>query len=188
MTLRVEKTATGHHPVKQVDRRTFADSLGGASQGFVEAMTELRRDTIEIILRTARKPGEQVAKVVAGDQPVRQTVGGYATFLRFLKGDGMAELENKLGFASGTLTRHGAYIYIVDPFSLNASNVVPEGYTDWSDGVTPRELHNLSQRSGVDVTYNPRYPAASAPIIQFRILDRVPYIGAPRFVKNDEVV
>jgi hypothetical protein len=191
MTLDIKSADTGHHPLKKVDKQTFASSLKGASSTEMEVMTELRRDTIDIILRTAHKPGEQVVKVVAGDNAVTATVPikvrGFVTFLRFLKGSGLAELETKLGFAKGALSM-GAYIYNVDPFALNATNVVPEGYTDWSDGVTPRELHNLSQKHGVPVTYNPKYPASSAPIIQFRILEDVPYVGAPRFVRNGETV
>jgi hypothetical protein len=190
MSFGIKATATGHHPDKKVDKQTFTDSLRGERLGFHEAMTELRRDTIESILRTARKPGEQVVKVAAvadPKEPPLAKVKGYATFLRFLKGSGIAELEVKLGLAKGKLA-NGAYLYAVDPLSLNLSNVVPEGYTDWSDGVTPRELHNLSQKHGVTVTYDPRYPASASPIIQFRILDEVPYIGKPRFLKAGDIV
>jgi hypothetical protein len=188
----IQKGPTGgDHADKKVGKQTFSDSLRGEPAGFQDAMTELRRDTIESILRTARKPGEQVVKVAAvadPNEPPLARVKGYATFLRFLKGSDIAELEVKLGLAKGKLAKHGAYIYKVDPLSLNFSNVVPEGYTDWSDGVTPRELHNLSQKHGVDVTYHPDYPASSSPIIQFRILDEVPYIGQPRFLKAGEIV
>src|SRR5688572_30116278 len=187
MNLDVKKSDSGHHPLKKVDKQTFATSLKDASYAEKEVMSELRRETIDIILRNARKPGEQVVKVVEGDKPVASKVRGFATFLRFLKGSGMAELEAKLGFAKGALST-GAHIYNVDPLALNATNVVPEGYTDWSDGVTPRELHNLSQKRGVAVTYDPKYPASTDPIIQFRILDEVPYIGPPRFVRNGETV
>lgn len=187
MSLGIRTAPTGHHPDKKVGKQTFADSLQGETRPFQEAMTELRRDTVETILRVARKPGEQVAKVIRGDKPVYPMVRGFATFLRFLKGSSIAQLENKLGFAKGALA-HGAYIYAVDPLALNLSNVVPEGYTDWSDGVTPRELHNLSTKSGTRVTYDPEYPASSSPIIQFRILEDVPYIGQPRFVKPGEIV
>jgi hypothetical protein len=181
----------GYHPEKKVDKQTFADSLRGEPVGFEEAMTELRRDTIESILRTARKPGEKVVKVAAVADPNAKPlakVKGFATFLRFIKGSNITELKDKLGLAKDELSKYGAYIYTVDPFSLNLSNVVPEGYTDWSDGVTRRELHNLSQKHGVDVTYHPDYPASSSPIIQFRILEEVPYIGQPRFLKPGETV
>ena len=184
MTLKVRTTPTGLHPDKTVDKNTFADSLKGPGlDGFRDAMTELRRDTVDIILRTARKPGEHVVKVIQGDDPVYATVkGGFVTFLRFIVGSTLPELEEKLGFAKGKLA-NGAHLYMVDPLSLDASNVVPEGYSDWSDGVTPRELHNLSAAAGAAVTYDPRYPASRTPIIQFRILDEVPYVGQPRFVK-----
>lgn len=187
MNVGIRKTPTGYHPDKKVDKQTFADSLQGEKLAFQDAMHELRRDTIETILRVARKPGEQVAKVISGDKPVYPAVRGFATFLRFLKGSSIPELEKKLGFAKGALA-HGAHIYTVDPLALNLSNVVPEGYTDWSDGVTPRELHNLSKTKGEPVTYDPDYPPSSSPIIQFRILDDVPYIGQPRFVKPGEIV
>ena len=189
MTLGIRKSATGHHPDNRVGSQTFSVSLRGEPPGFQEAMAELRRDTIESILRTARKPGEQVVKVAAvvDDKPPAGKIKGYATFERFLKGSAIAELEMKLGFAKGALA-NGAYIYAVDPLSLNLSNVVPEGYTDWSDGVTPRQLHTLSQKHGVKVTYDPRYPASPSPIIQFRIVEEVPYVGKPRFVKNNETV
>lgn len=187
MTLGIRTTPTGHHPDKTVGKQTFADSLQGENRSFQEAMSELRRDTIETILRVARKPGEQVAKVIRGDKPVYATVRGFCTFMRFLKGSGIPELEKKLGFAKGALA-HGAHIYVVDPLSLTLSNVVPEGYTDWSDGVTPRELHKLSIRKGEAVTYDPEYPASPSPIVQFRILDDVPYIGQPRFVKPGAIV
>ena len=138
MGLGIRKLATGHHPDNRVGSQTFSDSLRGEPLGFQEAMTELRRDTIESILRTARKPGEQVVKVAAvvDNKPPAAKIKGYATFQRFLKGSGIAELEIKLGFAKGALA-NGAYIYTVDALSLNLSNVVPEGYTDWSDGITP---------------------------------------------------
>jgi hypothetical protein len=178
----------GYHADKKVDRQTFSDSLRGEPAGFQDAMTELRRDTIEIILRTARTRGQQVVKVVKGDDPVWPTVRpGFATFLRFLQGSGIPELEETLGFAKGTLS-HGAYLYSVDHLSLNASNIFPEGYTDWSDGVTARERYVLSQKHGVPVTDHPSYPASTKPIIQFRILDEVPYVGQPRFVKPGEIV
>jgi hypothetical protein len=182
MSLGIRTAATGLHPAKKVDKHTFSDSLSGERRPFQEAMTELRRDTVEIILRNARKPGEYVVKVVDGSEPLRPKVRGFATFLRFLAGSGIAELERKLGLRSGALA-HGAHIYTVNPLALNFSNVVPEGYTDWSDGVTPRELQNLSQKQATAVTYDPNYPASPEPIIQFRILDDVPYIGQPRFVR-----
>ena len=65
---------------------------------------------------------------------------------------------------------------------------MPRGNSDWSAGVTPRDLHNLSNKHGVSVEYDPNYPPASDPVIQFKILTAVPFVGAPRFIKSGETV
>ena len=49
-------------------------------------------------------------------------------------------------------------------------------------------LDNLSKRHGVTVEYDPDYPPASAPIIQFKILTAVPFVGRPRLIKGRETV
>ena len=51
-----------------------------------------------------------------------------------------------------------------------------------------RQLHTLSQKHAVKAAYDPRYPASPSSIIQFRIVEEVPCIGEPRFLKNDETV
>jgi hypothetical protein len=152
-----------------------------------EALRDIRRDTIETLLRVARKPGEQVVKVVAKREKLPATVSGYVTFLRFLQGSTCSDLEKKLGFNSGALSS-GAHIFNVDALALNADNVVPRGNSDWSAGVTPRDLDNLSKKEGVTVEYDPSYPPASDPVIQFKILTAVPFVGAPRFIKAGETV
>jgi len=171
--------------VNKADRREKAhlNSVADAP----EALRDIRRDTIETLLRVARKPGEQVVKVVAKSDDLPATVSGYVTFLRFLEGSTCSDLEKKLGFKPGALSS-GAHIFNVDALALNADNIVPRGNSDWSAGVTPRDLHNLSNKHGVTVEYDPSYPPASEPVIQFRILTAVPFIGRPRFIKPGERV
>lgn len=167
--------------ISQVD----LNSVGNAP----EIIKEMRRETIEIILRQAKAPGEKVVKIArVNDRPPLGMVRGYATLLRFLKGSNLIDLEKKLGFKNGALQSKGAYLYEVDPTSLNAATIVPRGNTDWSAGVTPRDLYNLSTRYGVNVGYNKNYPSAEQPIIQFLILRDVPLLGQPRLIKLGEIV
>jgi hypothetical protein len=171
-----------------VNKADYDPSLNALDDDAPDIMKELRRETIDIILRNARKAGERVVKVSMGTRPPATKVKGYATFLRFIEGSSLAELEGKLGFKSGALQTGGAYVYQVDPLALNASNVAPRGNSDWSAGVTPRDLHNLSQKTGKDVGYHRNYPPAAQPIIQFAILEEVPFLGAPRFIKPGDTV
>jgi hypothetical protein len=171
-----------------VNKADYEAGLNALGDDAPDIMKELRRETTEIILRTARKAGEQVVKVSMGTRPPATKVKGYATFLRFIQGGSLAELERRLGFRSGALQTGGAYVYHLDPLALNASNVAPRGNSDWSAGVTPRDLHNLSQKTGKDVGYHKNYPPAAQPIIQFAILEEVPVLGAPRFIKQGDTV
>ena len=171
-----------------VNEADYQPHLNALDAGAPDIMKELRRETIDIILRNARKTGEQVVKVAMGSRPPAPKVKGYATFLRFLQGSGLAELEERLGFKTGALQRSGAYVYHIDPLTLKAENVAPRGNTDWSAGVTPRDLHNLSLKAGKPVAYHRDYPPAKQPIIQFAILEPVPYLGAPRFIKAGDTV
>jgi hypothetical protein len=173
-----------YYVVNKADYEVRLNSVDGAP----EIIQELRRETIEIILRQARTAGEQVVKVAMGSRPLSATVKGYATFLRFLNGSDLADLEKKLGFKAGVLQSGGAYLYHVNPLSLNTRNIAPRGNTDWSAGVTPRDLHNLSQTHGVSVGYHRNYPPAVQPIFQFAILEPVPFLGQPRFIKLGETV
>jgi hypothetical protein len=170
-----------------VNKADYDASLNALDDDAPDIMKELRRETTDIILRNARRAGEQVVKVSMGTKPPATKVKGYATFLRFIKGSSLAELEGRLGFKAGALQTGGAYIYHVDPLALNADNVAPRGNSDWSAGVTPRDLHNLSQQTGKKVDYHRDYPPAAQPIIQFAILAPVPILGAPRFIKGDVV-
>jgi hypothetical protein len=171
-----------------VNKADYDAALNAVDDDAPDIMKELRRETIDVILRNARKIGEHVVKVSMGTRPPATKVKGYATFLRFIQGSTLANLEAKLGFRSGTLQTGGAYIYNVDPLALNASNIAPRGNSDWSAGVTPRDLFNVSQKSGTDVGYHRDYPAASQPIIQFAILEPIPIVGAPRFVRKGDTV
>jgi hypothetical protein len=171
-----------------VNKADYDAALNALDDGAPDIMKELRRDTIDIILRNARKAGEQVVKVSMATRPPATKVKGYATFLRFIQGSSLAQLEGKLGFRSGALQTGGAYVYHVDPLALNASNIAPRGNSDWSAGVSPRDLHNLAQKTGKDVGYHKSYPPAAQPIIQFAILDEVPFLGAPRFIKKGDTV
>lgn len=165
------------------------DASLNSTNGFPEIMKELRQATLEIILRQARKPGQSAVKVAVGARPPTAKIKGYATFLRFIKGCTLSEMEQRLGFKSGVLQEHGAYIYKVDGFSLNTENIAPRGNTDWSAGITPRDLYNLSQESGKLVGNHRDYPSATKPIFQFQIIKDVPYVGEPRFIKpGSEVV
>jgi hypothetical protein len=173
-----------YYVVNKADYELGLNSVRGAPK----IVQELRRETIGIILREAKKPGEQVVKVAMASRPPSPTVRGYATFLRFLSGSDLPELERKLGFKSGALQSAGAYVYHVDSLALNTNNIAPRGSSDWSAGVTPRDLHNLSQQHGMNVGYHRDYPPATQPIFQFTILEPVPFLGPPRFIKIGESV
>lgn len=149
---------------------------------------ELRQATNEIILRQARLPGQFPVKISAAINQPRPKVRGYATFLHLIKGSSLPELENMLGLRSGVLQHKGAYLYLIDALSLNQSNVAPRGNTDWSAGVTPRDLDNLSKLHGKEVKYHRDYPASSKPIIQFTVLSEVPFLGQIQLIKPGEVV
>ena len=159
------------------------DAKLNSTDGAPEIIKELRRATNEVILRQAKKEGQRVVKVGVGTKPPTAKVRGYATFLSFIKGSGLADLERKLGFRAGVLQQHGAYIYHVDGLSLNANNIAPRGNTDWSAGVTPRDLDTLSKESGVSVGNHRDYPSATKPVLQFAILEEVSYVGEPVFIK-----
>lgn len=152
------------------------------------ALQEFRRATNEIILRQARRSDRSVVKVAAASLPLRASVRGYATFLHLLNGCTMQMLEDRLGFRPGSLQTAGVYLYTVDSFALNESNIAPRGNTDWSAGITPRDLHNLSRQHGNEVGYHREYPAAKDPIIQFIILEEVPYVGTIRCIRPGETV
>lgn len=152
------------------------------------AIQELRHATNEIILRQARLPGRFVVKIsVALNQP-KQKVRGYATFLHLIQGLSLFDLENTLGFRPGVLQQNGAYLYVIDSLALNQGNIAPRGKTNWSAGITPRDLDNLSKAHGKEIAYHRDYPPAKNPIIQFALLEDVPTLGSVRFIKQGEVV
>jgi hypothetical protein len=152
-----------------------------STAGDPEIIQELRRATNDIIIRQAKMPGRFAVKIAAGLNQPRTTVKGYATFLHLIQGSSLAELEQQLGYKSGALQRNGAYVYLVDGLALNQNNIAPRGNTDWSAGVSPRDLDNLSKAAGKEIGYHRDYPAASKPIIQFVILEPVPHVGI-RFI------
>ena len=159
-----------------------------STKGDPAIIQALRRETIDILLRTARAPEENVVKVAMGSKPPANKVKGYATFLRFLEGSDLAELERRLGFKENVLQAGGAYVYKINPSLLNPGNIAPRGNTDWPGGVSPRDLYNVSQKHGVKVAYHRSYPPASSPIIQFVILEPVPVLDSPRFLTTGQAL
>lgn len=152
------------------------------------ALQEFRKATNEIILRQAALPGRFAVKIsVALSQP-KSKVRGYATFLHLIQGRSLSELENTLGFRAGVLQKYGAYLYVIDVLALNPGNIAPRGNTDWSAGITPRDLDNLSTAHGKEVKYHQNYPPAKNPVIQFVLLAEVPTLGSVRHIKQGEVV
>ncbi|MEX8520310.1 MAG: hypothetical protein AB3X44_17530 [Leptothrix sp. (in: b-proteobacteria)] len=149
---------------------------------------ELRHATNEIILRHARLPGKFAVKISVALNPPRAKVRGYATFLHLVQGCSLSDLENTLGFRSGVLQQNGAYLYVIDALALNQNNIAPRGNTDWSAGISPRDIDNLSKAHGKTVQHHRNYPAASKPIIQFALLEEVPILGPVRLIKPGEVV
>jgi hypothetical protein len=186
MKMKFEKytDSDDYYGVNEADYDASLNSLAGAPP----IMQELRQGTIDILLRQASNEGQSVVKVTSGLVAVRPQVKGYATFLSQVKGSNLAELEQKLGFKAGVLQVNGAYIYTVNPLALNPGNIAPRGNTDWSAGLSPRDLHNLSNVAGVTVGNHRDYPAATKPILQFTILEPVPYLGGPRFLTGMAVV
>lgn len=152
-----------------------------------DIIKELRRASNDIILRQAKVPGQFAVKVSAGLNPPRAKVRGYATFLHFIQGSNLAELEQKLGFKSGVLQQNGAHIYLIDALSLQQGNIAPRGNTDWSGGMSPRDLATLSEQHGKAVANHRDYPPATRPIIQFAVLEEVPHVGV-RFVNPSGLV
>ena len=172
------------YAVNMADRDVNLNSTAGLP----DIMKELRQDTNEILVRQAQKSGQSAVKIAVGGKPPTAKIRGYATFLSFIKGSDLPELEQKLGFKSGVLQLHGAYVYHVDGLALTTSNIAPRGNTDWSAGLSPRDLYVLSNAIGAPVGYHREYPPAAKPIPQFIILAEVPFIGPPRFVKLGDVV
>jgi hypothetical protein len=158
-----------------------------STRGDPDIIQELRRATNDIIIRQAKVPGQFAVKVSAGLNQPRAKVRGYATFLHFIQGSSLTELEQKLGFKSGVLQQNGAYIYLIDALSLHQNNIAPRGNTDWSAGLSPRDLATLSEHHGKQVAYHRDYPAATRPMIQFAILEEVPHVGI-RFVSPGRLV
>ena len=163
------------------------DMALNSTDGDLDIFKELRRATNDILIRKAIMPGQFPVKIATGLNQPRTKVRGYATFLHFIQGSSLAQLEEKLGFKTGVLQQHGAYVYLIDALSLHQGNIAPRGNTNWSAGVSPRDLATLSERSGKDVAYHRDYPAATSPIIQFAVLEEVPHVGV-RFVKPGGLV
>ena len=148
--------------------------------GQPEALQNIRAATVEILLARARNAGDTVVKVTMNKPPC-PAVKGYVTFLSQIAGSDLASLERKLGFRPGVL-QQGAYVYSVDGSALHAGNIAPRGNSNWSAGVSPRDLDNLTKQVGAPVGYHKNYPPALDPVLQFTVLEPVPYVGAPRFV------
>lgn len=174
------------------DKQTFnavnhADDPAYKQLNAIEAvappiMHELREATVKLLIARARKPGESVVKIRAVSLAVVSKVRGYVTFGSCLQGASLAEAEDRLGFKAGVLQAHGAHVYRVDPFALTLTNIAPRGTSAWSGGITPRDLHNLSQEAGKEVSYHPNYPSARASILQFFLIEEVRCLGQPVFV------
>lgn len=179
------KNGLGYYAENPADENAELDKL----HGYPDAILEFRRGTVELLLNHARRPEVSVAKVVSGAEPVFDRVYGYVTFLSCIEGADLAELEKRLGFRTGVLTSRGAHLYRVDPSALTSKNVAPRGNTDWSAGITPRDLDSLTKTVGETVEHHREFPAAEIPIIQFRIhWPPVPCLGAPRFLKDNDRV
>ena len=168
-----------YYVVNPADHDASLNSVDGQPT----VLQEFRLATIDILLAVARRTDQYVIKVTPYVPP-RTSVKGYVTFPRFLEGCDLGGLERRLGFRSAILAG-GAYLYTVNTASLNRTNIAPRGNTDWSAGVSPRDLANVSEKRGGSVSHHRDYPPASEPIIQFAILTPVPCMGAPRFIAAD---
>ena len=132
-----------------------------------DATREIRAATVASILRAVQNPANVLVKVSRrGPPPAR--IRGYATFARFLEGATPQQFERMLGFRDGVL-QEGCNVYYLDPHDLKPDNIGPRYLSSWSAGVSPRDLHTLSQQAGVPVGYHRDYPVAPDPIFQFVI-------------------
>jgi len=173
-----------YYVVNKADHDVGLNSVAGGPK----IIEELRQATNEIILRQARLPGQYVVKISVAINPPKPKVRGYTTFLHLIQGRSLPDLENTLGFRPGVLQQNGAYLYVIDSLALNQSNIAPRGNTDWSAGVSPRDLDNLSKAHGTEIKHHRDYPPAKNPIIQFVLLSEVPFLGAVRLIKPGEIV
>ncbi len=145
---------------------------------------ELQRETRAGIWRAIRNP-TNVAVKVTPLRPPMDRVKGYATVARFLLGRTPREFEDLLGMRKGVLGV-GCRVFVLDATDIAEEDIGPRGFTSWSAGVTPRELHRLSERAGAPVGYHRDYPAAREPIPQFTLFRPVK-VRSSRFLRYDEI-
>jgi hypothetical protein len=147
------------------------------------AIRQLQEASKSGILNAVRQAHNTVIKVALVGPP-KSMVRGYVTLARFLQGATPQQFERMLGFRDGALA-NGCLVYHVDPFAITADNIGPRYFTSWSAGVSPRDLQRLSEAAGVNVQYNPNYPAASDPIPQFVLYREVRVLSSRALQRTD---
>lgn len=94
--------------------------------------------------------------------------------LKFVNHRNVAELEVRSGIAPGLL-RNGVDVFFIDQ-ELASDQIAPRYSTQWSAGVSPRDLFRTGAR------YHPSYPASASPLFQCVIFRNRPARG--RFVAS----
>jgi len=150
----------------------YGDDIGDDSSSLSPIQIDIRKQSIEAILRAVNKGYDPVVKIWPRNFELYiqdyHMVSGYVTMARFLLGATPEQFEKMLGFKTGLL-KNGIYMLYVHTPDLNKDNVAARYLTSFSAGVSPRDLMILSEKSGENVQYHPDYPAAEDPIPQFVI-------------------
>jgi|GEM_PF-3508165 len=154
------------------DDSIYADRPNDNLSGAPSATQELRQASIAAIVRGVRRPGATVVKITRIGT-VQDTVQGYVTMGRYIEGATPRQCEKILGLRTGALA-DGCLVYTIDASRITADNIAPRAFTNWPDGISPRELENQSRQAGFQKQYHPNYPPATDSIPQFEILSPVP--------------
>ncbi|MEA2742936.1 MAG: hypothetical protein QOG73_1600 [Acetobacteraceae bacterium] len=152
-----------------------ADYVGDDFQSMTPAEREIRAETVNIILGLFKRGGDfTCTKVRSRRENVKTADGfyeisGYVTMLQFVNHCTILEMEARNGMMAGLL-RNGVDIFFVDQ-ELAADQIAPRYTTQWSAGVSPRDLLRVGAR------YHDSYPASTSPIFQAVIFRNRPARG-----------
>ncbi len=95
----------------------------------------LQQDTLDAWAKKSR----QIVRVIAADRPDSDGKAGYFTLASAAKGKTPKQLENVLGFKSGTF-KDGAKVFVAKTAQLSLSNVDFKGYTNTIGGICRTEM------------------------------------------------
>lgn len=98
-------------------------------------MPILQQDTLDAWAKKSR----QIVRVIAAGRPDKDGKAGYFTLASAAKGKTPKQLENVLGFTSGTF-KDGVKVFVAKASQLSLSNVDFKGYTNTIGGICRSEM------------------------------------------------